>query len=153
MWDELFEEIELGYSHHSFYRDIQIAKDGAKLDNVEVSEEPSVIPDGELHKNKHHLDLDVTKKGIPVITVENDQVESFEEIKQQEDSLQQHAEIEKEEIIFAKELTDFLEAKRKEWEDSDKKDSDILLEVGKRLTKEILENTEDNTNLIEKCHE
>ena len=99
MWDELFEEIELGYSHHSFYRDIQIAKDGAKLDNIEVSETPSVIPEGTLHKNKHHLDLDVTKKGIPVVTVENDQVTSFEEIKQQEDTLQQHAEIEKEEII------------------------------------------------------
>ena len=51
--------------------EIQFAKEGAKLENIEVSEEKSVIPEGALHKNKHEdFDLDVTKKGIPVITVD-----------------------------------------------------------------------------------
>lgn len=63
MQNKLFEEIEQRYPHNSFYKDVQIAKDGAKLDNIEVSEEKSVIPEGALHKNKHDdFGLDVTKK-------------------------------------------------------------------------------------------
>lgn len=125
---------------------IIVAKNGAKLENVELSEEPSVIPEGALHKNKHaDFELDVTKKGIPVITVDDDSVETLKEIQAQSDSLIQHAEIEKSEIIFNKELTDYLEEKRK---DSD--DPEVLLEVGKRLVKELMENTNDNTGLINK---
>jgi len=49
---------------------------------VEVSSEPNVIPEGDYHKNKHDLDLDnITKKGIPVIQVPDDSVETFTEIK------------------------------------------------------------------------
>jgi hypothetical protein len=57
----------------------------------------SLIPEGALHKNKHHIedvnpDLkgDITEKGIPVIDKEGEQV----------------CEIERNEIIFSKELTD-----------------------------------------------
>lgn len=127
---------------------VQYAQDGAKLENITLSEEKSVIPEGHYHKDKNNLDLDVTKKGIPVITVDNDNVESFEEIKSQEDSLQQHAEIERNEVIFSRELTDFIEQNRKRWHESE--DPDICLEVGKRLVKELMENTDDNTGLIEK---
>ena len=132
--------------------EIQFAKEGAKLENIEVSEEKSVIPEGALHKNKHEdFDLDVTKKGIPVITVKDDNVETLEEIQEQKDSLVQHAEIERAEIIFSKELTDFIESKREEWHQTE--NPDLCLEVGKRLTKEILENTDDNINLIDKLEE
>jgi hypothetical protein len=60
--------------------------------------------------------------------------------------LQQSAEIEESEVIFSKELTDFIEEKRKEWHETSS--SDVLIEVGKRVTKELLENTNDNTGLI-----
>lgn len=123
------------------------ARNGAKLKNIEVSEQQSIIPEGTLHKNKHHLDVEgVTKKGIPVITVEDDSVETLEEIKEQEDTIVQHAEIESQEVIYNKELTDYVEDSLKEWEES--KEDSILIEVGKRICKELLFNTEDPDNLI-----
>lgn len=163
MWDELFKEFGITESQCIRERgidpvpmlfgggDIQFAKEGAKLENIEVSEEKSVIPEGALHKNKHEdFDLDVTKKGIPVITVDDDNVETLEEIQEQKDSVVQHAEIERAEVIFSKELTDFLEENRKIWHEHDNDDPELLVEVGKRLTKELLENTEDNIDLINK---
>ena len=48
--------------------------------------------------------------------------------------IQQSAEVEALEIIFSKELTDFIETKRKEWHDTNS--NEILEEVGKRVTKE-----------------
>ncbi len=133
------------------FRKVVKAENGAKLKKVEVSEEASVIPEGALHKNKHNLELDgITAKGIPVITVDND-ADTFTEIKQQEDTIVIHAEVEKEEVIFSKELTDFVEDKRKEWHDSNS--NDILEEVGKRVTKELLFNTNDNADLIKTLRE
>lgn len=133
------------------FKKVVKAENGAKLKKVEVSEEASVIPEGALHKNKHNLELDgITAKGIPVITVDND-ADTFTEIKQQEDTIVIHAEVEKEEVIFSKELTDFVENKRKEWHDSNS--NDILEEVGKRVTKELLFNTNDNADLIKTLRE
>lgn len=129
------------------YKPVLKAENGAKLKDIEVSEEASVIPEGALHKNKHNLDLEgITLKGIPVITVDED-ADTFMEIKDQEDSVVIHAEVEKEEVIFSKELTDFVEDKRKEWHESNS--NDILEEVGKRVTKELLFNTNDNAELID----
>jgi hypothetical protein len=109
------------------------------------------LPDGSLHRNKHNLDLDhVTNKGVPVITIDGD-ADTFEEIKAHEDSITQHAEVESLEVIFSKELTDFIEEKRKEWHES--KSNAILEEVGRRVTKELLENTKDETGLIESMEE
>lgn len=123
------------------------AKNGAKLKNIEVSEQQSIIPEGTLHKNKHHLDVEgVTKKGIPVITVEDDSAETLEDIKEQEDTIVQHAEIESQEVIYNKELTDYVEESLTEWESSS--EDSILIEVGKRVCKELLFNTEDPDNLI-----
>lgn len=123
-------------------------KNGGQLKNIETAEEPSVIPEGALHAHKHHLDLEgITKKGIPVIQNVNDQVETLAEIQQEGGELQQSAEIEREEIIFSKELTDFIEEKRKEWHETGS--NEVLEEVGKRITKEILFNTDDRTDLIE----
>lgn len=123
------------------------AKNGAKLKNIEVSEQQSIIPEGTLHKNKHHLDVEgVTKKGIPVITVEDDSAETLEDIKEQESTIVQHAEIESQEVIYNKELTAYVEESLKEWESSN--EDSILIEVGKRICKELLFNTEDPDNLI-----
>lgn len=130
---------------------ILIAENGAKIEKVEVSEEKSVIPEGALHKNKHEdFGLDVTEKGIPVVTVKDDSAETLEDIQEQSDTLVQHAEVEHNEIIFSKELTDYLEDQRKKWHESE--DSGICIEVGKRLVKEVLFNTDDNTGLIEKLN-
>lgn len=129
------------------------AQNGAKLEHIEVSEEQNVIPSGAMHKNKNHIDLDITEKGIPVITVEDDSAETFEDIKEQEDTLIQHAEVEEAEIIFNKELTIFIENLRKQWHEKDKDDDSICLEAGMRLAKEIIENTEDNTDVTEKSME
>ena len=123
-------------------------KNGGQLKNIETAEEPSVIPEGALHAHKHNLDLDgITKRGIPVIQNVNDEVETLAEIQQKGGELQQSAEIEREEIIFSKELTDFIEEKRKEWHETGS--NEILEEVGKRVTKEILFNTDDRADLIE----
>lgn len=129
------------------------AKFGAKLEQIDVSDTPSVIPSGALHKNKHNdFDLEnITKKGIPVVTVEDDTVTTLPEIQAQENSIVQHAEVEKEEIIFNKDLTDYIEELRAKWHNSNEQDDSILLEAGMRLAKELIENTEDNTNVTEKA--
>lgn len=104
---------------------------------------PNVIPEGALHARKNNyegeLGEQVTSKGIPVITIEEG------------GEITQHAEIEHSEIIFNKKVSTQLEDWFKEYnktEDESKKKS-LELECGKLLTYEILENTEDNTNLIE----
>lgn len=130
-----------------YTKEIDYKKNGGQLQDIEVSQEQSVLPDGALHKNKHNLELEhVTHKGVPVITVDGD-AETFNDIKAQEDSITQHAEVEALEVIFSKELTDFIEEKRKEWHESGS--NEILEEVGKRVTKELLENTKDTTGMIE----
>ena len=93
----------------------------------------NVIPEGALHKNKHHLEEvdekfeDVTTKGIPVI-VESEGGEVI-----------QQAEVEREEIIFRLEVTKKLEELSKEHTD------EAAIEAGKLLVQEILYNTIDNT--------
>lgn len=134
-----------------YTKEIEVKKNGGQLQDIEVSQEQSVLPDGSLHRNKHHLDLDhVTNKGVPVITIDGD-ADTFDEIKAHEDSITQHAEVESLEVIFSKELTDFIEEKRKEWHKTGS--NDILEEVGKRVTKELLENTKDETGMIESMEE
>ena len=135
------------YKAVQYNKEIDLKKNGGQLTDVETASEQSVIPDGALHKNKHHLDLDnITLKGIPVLQGLDDSVETFEQIKSREMEIQQSAEVEALEIIFSKELTDFIETKRKEWHDTNS--NEILEEVGKRVTKELLENTKDTTGLI-----
>ena len=137
-----------------------VAKDGTKLYNIEFAKRAlskrkkkreetvpqdvemyksggsfNVIPEGALHKNKHHLEdinskfEDVTSKGIPVISESEGG-----------GGITQHAEVEKEEIIFRLEVTKKLEELARENTD------DAALEAGKLLVKEILYNTIDKTN-------
>ena len=124
-------------------------QNGAKLKTVELTDTPNVVPTGDLHAHKHEdFDLDVTKKGIPVITVQDDSVETLPEIQRQSDTLVQHAEIQKEEIILNKELTEIVEKAREKWNET--KDDSICIEIGKKIVKEVLFNTTDNSGLIEK---
>ena len=96
----------------------------------------NVIPSGALHAHKHHLeDVDgkfeeVTTKGIPVITEEKG------------GDIKQHAEVEREEIIFNLDVTKQLEKLMQDGSD------EAAIEAGKLLVHEILENTVDNTGLL-----
>lgn len=96
----------------------------------------NVIPDGALHAHKHHLENvdekfeDVTAKGIPVITEEKG------------GDIKQHAEVEREEIIFNLDVTKQLEKLMQDGSD------EAAIEAGKLLVHEILENTVDNTGLL-----
>lgn len=97
----------------------------------------NVIPEGALHARKNHLtEVDdiykqVTHKGIPVITIEDD------------GEVVQHAEVEHSEIIFTKEVTDKMENYRKQGTD------EAAIECGKMLVKEILYNTDDRSGVIQ----
>ena len=154
MWTEQY-KINIEEALFGFGGEIQFAQNGAKLEEVETSGASNVIPEGAMHKNRNHLDdLDITPKGIPVISTETgDKLETLQEIKEEGGEITQHAEIEAEEIIFNKELTDYIEDARKKWHEAYKQDSELLLEVGKRIVKEIIENTDDNTGLIDKMEE
>lgn len=134
-----------GYNPASTY-----AKMGTKLYNIEEAKRilnnrlqsfknggaVNVIPDGALHKNRHHLEdidekfEDVTTKGIPVIT------------EAKNGDIIQQAEVEKEEIIFNLEVTKKLE------ELMEKGTDEAAIEAGKLLTDEILRNTIDNTKKL-----
>lgn len=126
------------------------SKNGAKLYNLQEAKRilsnrlqsfkqggaVNVIPDGALHKNRHHLEdidekfEDVTTKGIPVIT------------EAKNGDIIQQAEVEKEEIIFNLEVTKKLE------ELMEKGTDEAAIEAGKLLTEEILRNTIDNTKKL-----
>ena len=120
-------------------------KKGGKTEDSDVPEieettQKNVIPEGALHKNKHHMEHaeGLTKKGIPVI----------------DDDGEQQAEIEHSEIIFTLEVTKKLEEYYEIFysdESSNKEKEQAALEVGKLLVYQILENTEDRTGLIDSC--
>ena len=134
------------------YTKIPKHQNGAQLKQVELTETPNILPTGDLHKNKHDdFGIDVTKKGIPVITVDDDSVETLPEIQRQADSVIQHAEVEKEEIIFNKELTDKIEDLRKQWNKTH--NDNLAYQAGLIITKEILFNTDDNNGLIDKVQQ
>lgn len=104
---------------------------------IEETTQKNVIPEGALHKNKHHMENaeNYTQKGIPVI--DNDG--------------EQQAEIELNEIIFTLEVTKKLEelyAKYNDYEYSSKEKDEVAIEAGKLLVKEILFNTDDRTGLL-----
>lgn len=107
---------------------------GTKMfaDGGKIGVDTNVIPDGALHKNKNNLEdinpeLDnVTDKGIPVIITNSD------------NDYEQVAEIEKEELVLTKSLTVTIEELWKE------NTPESMLEAGKILAKELMENTVDN---------
>ena len=120
-------------------------KDGGKTEELDVPEieettQKNVIPEGALHKNKHHMEHaeGLTKKGIPVVDEDGEQ----------------QAEIEHSEIIFTLEVTKKLEEYYEIFyseESTNKEKEQAALDAGKLLVYQILENTEDRTGLIESC--
>lgn len=97
-----------------------------------------LIPDGKLHAHKHHMDEvhpelaeDLTKKGIPVIATDD------------KGEITQVAEIEKQEIILEKSLTDKIEEL---WKDGSE---EAMIKAGKLIVKTLFNNCDDNANLIE----
>ena len=125
--------------------EIVMFKDGGKTEETELvkleeTNQKNVIPEGALHKNKHHIENTegLTQKGIPVI--DNDG--------------EQQAEIELDEIIFTLEVTKKLEELHKIYNEGTNKERDeAAIEAGKLLVQEILYNTDDRTGLISKCKE
>lgn len=119
-------------------------KEGGKVEKqldapkIEDTTQQNVIPEGALHAHKHNMDnaKGLTKKGVPVVDEEHNQ----------------QAEIEKNEIIFTKEVTKKLEELYKIYysEDSSNKEKDnAAIDAGKLLTKEIMLNTDDRTGIID----
>ena len=106
----------------------------------------NVIPSGALHKERHHIEdvkpgmEHITTKGIPVV------------LKNKAGEMKQQAEVEREEIIFTKQLTDKLEAMRKaynECEDIDEA-NEIARKAGELLADQILFNTKDYSGITKK---
>ena len=137
------------------YQNLAVGKEGLKLPNREVLDaiyakrvtsfkdggvigvDSNVIPEGALHKELNHMeeynkDLDkvITDKGIAVVTTDKD------------GKVEQVAEIEKEEIVFRLELTKKIEEL---WHNGSQ---EAMLKAGKLLVKEIMGNTDDNTEEI-----
>lgn len=113
-------------------------KESEELVKLEETNQKNVIPEGALHKNKHHIEntKGLTQKGIPVIDNEGEQ----------------QAEIELDEIIFTLEVTKKLEELHKLYKEGSNKERDeAAIEAGKLLVQEILYNTDDRTGLIAKC--
>lgn len=118
-----------------------------KEDNVEAFKQGgqmNVIPEGALHARKNGMELaekgEITHKGIPVV----------------DNTGEQQAEVEKEEWTMTKELTDDVEEWYKKYyndETSQKKKDELAIKCGKRITKELLHNTDDRANLIAKMLE
>lgn len=96
----------------------------------------NVIVEGAYHSRKNHLsDInpeleDVTPKGIPVIT------------KDEGGEIVQTAEVEQKEMILHLELTEKLEAL---WKDGSE---EAMIEAGKLLAEEIINNTDDKTGEV-----
>ena len=118
-------------------------KDGGSIkeessESIETSQK-NLIPEGALHKNKHHIEHTegLTQKGIPV--VDNDG--------------NQQAEIECDELILNLEVTKAIEEKYDKFYSDEVTNSEkdyLAIEIGKLLVEQILYNTEDMTSLIEK---
>lgn len=123
-WEPVIDDIEL-------YREGGKSEEQLETPEIEETNQKNLIPEGALHKNKHHMEHTegLTQKGIPVI--DNDG--------------EQQAEIELDEIIFTLEVTKKLEELYKENTD------ESAIEAGKLLVNEILFNTDDRTGLITKC--
>ena len=111
--------------------DIQAFHNGGVI-GIDVN----VIPEGKYHAHKNHLDdiseefEDLTKKGIPVVA------------HSEGGELEQVAEIEKYELIFRLEVTEKLEKLAKDGSE------EAMIEAGKLVAQEIIENTQDNSGEI-----
>lgn len=113
------------------YKKSNIYKEFEKAGKFKLGGKINIIVNGKLHKELHHMDMDdVTKKGVPVVTMEDG------------GEVVQHAEVERDEMILHLELTKKLEELKEEGSD------DSMIEAGKLLAYEIVKNTKDSKNKI-----
>lgn len=97
-----------------------------------IGTDTNILPEGSLHARLNHLqdvneDLeDVTRKGIPVLDANGNQV----------------AEIERDELVLRLEVTKKIEELMKDGSEQ------AMIEAGKLLVDEIIDNTQDNTGQI-----
>lgn len=149
--------------NNMLYSGVLAAEKGARIENIieQANEQPikkidlnllkgitssskNVIPSGALHKNKHHLDEDtdanITKKGIPVVSREDD------------GEIVQHAEVEKEEIILSKATTDTIRRMRSDYHfaKNETNKNDIAYSAGDYFVYQLFNNTDDNAKIIRK---
>lgn len=103
-----------------------------------IPSDVTVMPTGSLHKERHHIEEEnpvledvITKKGIPVIT------------KTETGDLEAVAEIERDEIILSKSLTEQIEALYKDGSE------EAMIQAGKLLAEEIIMETIDPNNKID----
>lgn len=126
------QEIENKEIHES--QEVEAFKQGGQM---------TTIPSGSLHARKNGMELaekgEITSKGIPV--VDNDG--------------NQQAEIERNEVIFNHSTTTKLEELYKKFSNTDKESekNEIAIKAGKILTNELINNTQDNTGLIQEVAE
>jgi hypothetical protein len=113
-------------------------KDTQKLQNGGVvGIDSSVMPIGSLHKELHHMEdsnpelaEEITRKGIPVVSVN------------EEGKIEQVAEVERDELILSKSITDEVERLRKIGDDL------AMIECGKLIAAELITNTSDPNDII-----
>lgn len=115
---------------------------GGEVNSFKQGGQMTVIPEGALHARKNNMEGagdKFTAKGIPVM----------------DNGGEQQAEIERNEIIFRKEITDKIESLYKKFneEESPSKKDDIAIEMGKIITCEITKHTEDRTGLIQEVEQ
>ena len=115
----------------------EIKAETQKLQNGGVvGIDSNILPEGALHARKNNLaelnpDLeDATKKGIPVMAAEGGEIG------------EQVAEIEHSEIIFRLDVTKHLEELRKDGSE------EAMIEAGRLVAEELIENTQDNVGMI-----
>ena len=121
------EELDKIYAAKKVESDITKLQNGGSI----------LVPEGALHAHKHHMEdvnpelaEDLTKKGIPVVAVD------------EEGEVTQVAEIEKQELIFEKSLTEEIE---RLWKDGSE---ESMIEAGKLITKTLMTNCDDNAGLV-----
>lgn len=97
-----------------------------------IGTDTNILPEGALHARLNHLQEtgeeleETTRKGIPVLDEQGNQV----------------AEIERDEIVLRLEVTQKIEELMKDGSD------EAMIEAGKLLVAEIIDNTQDNTGQI-----
>lgn len=112
-----------------------------ELQKFQLGGKMNIIPDGSRHSRKHNLEETkpelkdkITKKGIPVIS------------KDENGEIIQCAEIEKDEWTLRKEFTDKIESLYKQYIENPS--DEIAIEAGKLICYELLKNTDDRSGLI-----
>jgi hypothetical protein len=73
IWEPIIEEFKEGGSLQSEWEPVIELQEGGKIKEgspeIEETTQKNVIPEGALHKNKHHMEHTegLTQKGIPVV--------------------------------------------------------------------------------------